>query len=196
MSGRVRKGTRVGREGWVLFALTAGLAFVAVVSGNNLLYMVFAVLVGVGLLDIGLGHWNLRGLSASRQLPVELFAERDARGRFVLRNERRWLSSMSVSVQELGPGGASAYAMRIEPLTEVEVPAGWRFDQRGEVALGRVRLASTFPFGLATRWRDLDRPGAIVVYARPRGGGLTMLPDAGGVDGQPTRGQGGAGDFA
>ena len=191
-----RTGLQPTREGIATLLLTLAVAVAATITGNNLLYMVLAALLSLLVLSAVLGSWNLRGLEVARMLPAELFADSEGRGRLVLRNRRRWLPSVALSVLELDGAVASAMVGAV-PTGEASVPFGWRFQRRGPAALGRIRISSAFPFGLARRWRDFSLPAELLVYPRPLG--AWWSPEAGtrGHDESSADGMaGGQGDFA
>lgn len=194
MRGRARRGARPTREGWALLALTIGLGLAALLSANNLLYMVLAAIVAVWVVDAVLGPWNLRQLTVRRELPAELFAETMGRGGFRIRNGRRWLPSVVVRLED-DHGAAEGVLDRLAPGAEALVPAGWTFAGRGEAHLGRIRLGSAFPFGLWGRWRVIDLPAEVLIYPRPRAAEPRVEPGSTGADGLEPAGRGAIGDL-
>ncbi len=164
------QGTRITREGQAALALVLGIGVIALQTGNNLVYMVIAVLMAVLVMAPLVATWNLRGVSVSRQLPEEFYAGHEARGALVIRNQRRYLPAVAVRAEELDLEGTALTVAAVDPQDEVFVPVGWRFGSRGNGWLGEIRVSSTFPFGLFERWRVIDRPASLVVFARPRAG--------------------------
>jgi uncharacterized protein (DUF58 family) len=148
----------------------AGVLFGAVNTGNNLVYIVLAAMMGVLLINNFVAEWNLRGLIVRRALPGELFADEPATGRYVVENPKRFGTAWRVEVGEQGAGGARALFATIGPRQTREVPAQWTFPRRGVHQLGRIRLASRHPFGLILRFRDLDVPDEVLVYPAPADG--------------------------
>ena len=181
--------------GLLVLAAIVLLAVVALLTGNNLLYMVEAVLLSAGLLAVVLGAWNLRGVEVARVLPVEFFASFESRGRFLLRNRRRWMPAISMELIELDGGGAWGQVAAVRPGGEQSASVGWRFAERGEVGIARVRIRSAFPFGLAIRWRDTILPASVLVYPRPLGGGAYIEPGGEGHEGGESVRGGALGDF-
>lgn len=158
--------TRDGVAAGLLALLLAGLA---AATGNNLLYLLLAPVLGLIGVSVVLGGWNLRGLEVVRVLPAEAFAGVDASGAYLVRNRRRWLASVGVTVED-AEGGAQSSLDLVRPGDELTLPASWRFGSRGVARLGRVRLGSTFPFGLLARTRVIDLTAEILVYPRPSPG--------------------------
>lgn len=175
--------------------LLGGLTLSAFNTGNNLLYIVLAMMLGLLFIQNVLAEWNLRGLRVERRLPPEVFAYEGALGGLVLVNKRKHLAAFGVHVEELD-GGEARVLLGIVPAGEsVEAVATWTFAERGRDQLGRVRLASTFPFGLFRRSRELDLPGEVLVYPRRRHGPLARGQSGTGTEERPDQRSGGGGDY-
>jgi len=78
-----RRGNRVDRprnsrspahSGWLFFAITLGVGFAALNTGNNLMYLVLSLMLGFLLLSGVLSESSLRGIRVRRRLPRELYA--------------------------------------------------------------------------------------------------------------------------
>ncbi len=81
---------------YVLVTLVIGIA--ALNTGNNLLYIVVAVMLAAILVSGVVSALVLRGLELDVRLPEQVFAGRAVVGRIVLKNGRRWLPSFSIRV--------------------------------------------------------------------------------------------------
>lgn len=177
-----REHLRLTREGALASLVVAGLAALAFASGNNLVYLLLSPLIALGGLALLLGAWNLGGLHVARVLPAELFAGVEGRGRYVVRNPRRYLPAIAVTVAEIGGPGASVHLAAVPAGGEGAAPAGWRFERRGPAAFGTVRLSSSFPFGWVERWRDVELPAEVLVYPRPQASVVVPEPGSEGLD--------------
>lgn len=193
-SGEARPGTRPTPDGWILGLLTLALSAVAAASGNNLLYLTCAGLWATGGVAVGLGRWNLRGLTVRRVLPADLFAGADARGRLVVHNRRRWLPAVDLAVED--DAGGRAHLGAVEPGAEGSAAASWVFERRGTAELRRIAVRSTFPFGLVEHVVIEERPVEVVVYSAPAPGRCAV--ESGPLDGDraSSRSRGRDGDFA
>ena len=65
---------RATRAGWCFIAIIFGVGFAALNTGNNLLYLVLALMLAFLVLSGLLSEASLRGLRVERHLPRELFA--------------------------------------------------------------------------------------------------------------------------
>lgn len=184
------------RDGAVFLALVIGVLLGAVNTGNNLVYVVLGVLLGLLVVANLFAEWNLRALRVERILPAELVAGVATPGAFRLTNPRGRGAARQVRLVERGEGSARAEVELCPAGSSVEVPADFCFPDRGLAPLGAVRIESVYPFGLVRRWRDVDLPGDVLVYPRPAGRHTTLAPHGDG-DELGTRGRpSGAGDFA
>ena len=175
--------------------LLLGLTLAAFNTGNNLLYIVLSMLLGLLFLQNLLAEWNLRGLRVERRLPPEIFAYEGALGGLVLVNRRQHLSAYGVLVEEIDNGEARSLFGIVPPKGSVEAVATWTFAERGMDQLGRVRVTSSFPFGLFRRSRELELPAEVLVYPRRRHGPLARGRHGTGSEERPDPRTGGAGDY-
>ncbi|MBN1334800.1 MAG: DUF58 domain-containing protein [Deltaproteobacteria bacterium] len=159
----IRRSTRATSVGLALLCLAAGTGGVAVHTGNNRLFLLLAAMLALGVLDVVLGTWNLRNVTATRRLPFEAHAGRGASGTLVIENRRRALPALAVHLEDSG-GVARATCAALPAGATLACPATWRFAERGEVRLAGLRLASRFPFGLLEHRVDLSRPATLVVF--------------------------------
>jgi uncharacterized protein (DUF58 family) len=88
----------VTRAGIVYVLVTLVIAIAALNTGNNLLYIVVAAMLGAILVSGYVSAWILRYLELDIRLPEHVFAGRPVMGRIVVHNPRRWLPSFSVRV--------------------------------------------------------------------------------------------------
>lgn len=185
-------------EGWIFVALTVGVAAAALNTGNNLLYMVFALMLGLVALSGVLSESAIRRLRIERRLPAAVHAGQPAEGRLTARNPRRLLPSIDVEVIEAPgrrcDGGAEPVVFPgVLPGERESRPVRYRFRRRGLHRLDGFRVQTTFPFGLVRKWTRIAAPTDVLVYpevrplaahAHGRGpGGREADSDAPGLDG-------------
>ena len=168
-------------------AIMIGVTVAALNTGNNLVYLVLASLMGLLMVNNLLAEWNLRGLTVQRQLPAEVHAMEPARGALVVINRRRWGDAFVVEVAEQDGGRAHTVVPRVPAGGRAEAPAEWTFPDRGVQRYAVVRVGSAYPFGLVRRFRDLDIPGEILVYPSAERGAPPVAA-AGEGPGASTRG--------
>jgi uncharacterized protein (DUF58 family) len=87
----------VTREGIVYLALTLIIAIAALNTGNNLLFIVVAAMLGAVLVSGVVSAVMINSIDVTLHLPQHVFAGQNYAGAVLLRN-RRWLPAFSISV--------------------------------------------------------------------------------------------------
>ena len=162
---------RPTRAGWVFFALILGVGLAALNTGNNLMYMVLALLLSFLVLSGVLSESALRGIRVRRHPPGELFAERTSHLAIEIRNEQKRVPAFAVVVEDLiGPSiaaavpGGRAFALRVGP-GESEIRShAITPTQRGPLHFAGFRVATRFPFGLFSKAMIIEDPRETLVY--------------------------------
>ena len=180
--------TRVGIT-YVVAVLIVGIA--ALNTGNNLLYMIVAAMLGAILVSGFASAMVLRGLQLDVRLPEHVFAGQAQKGRIVLRNSRRWVPSLSIQVIAAKPKTGkrplwrrknarkqdlrrpvlfegAVYFPLIPPGKEVSAEIELLFATRGRYQQENFLLATRFPFAFLTKTRRIPLQREIVVYPRWR----------------------------
>ena len=162
---------RPTRAGWSFFALCFGVGFAALNTGNNLLYLVLALMLAFLVLSGVLSEMALRGIRVRRLLPDELFARRAARVALEIHNAQRRVAAFAIVVEDrvATPEGDDRSAGRCVAL---RVAAGARelrsyhFDpaRRGALDFRGFVVSTRFPFGLFTKSLLIEAPEQALVY--------------------------------
>jgi len=165
---RSRRKFRLTREGRAFLFVTLGVGLAAVNTANNLLYLVLGLLLSLLLVSGVLSDLALWKLRLKRKLPMRCFAGQRTLIDVALKNEKRWLSSVSVEIiDELDHAETEpARFVRVEAgQTETE---GYAFEphERGIVEFGSVRVLTRYPFGLIEKGYTMFLPDELVVYPR------------------------------
>ncbi len=176
---------RPTRAGWVFCALTFGVGFAALNTGNNLLYLVLSAMLGFLVLSGVLSESALRGVRVVRRLPREMFAELPALVALEIHNDQRRVPAFALVVEDsIDAGGACvaagrAFALRIEPGGHETRAYSMTPARRGPLAFSGFRIATRFPFGLFSKSLEIDAPRHMLVYpAVDRLAGMPVPVDA------------------
>ncbi len=179
--GTRRRGRITLGAGGVLYLVVSAMILAAAVyTQANLLFAAFGLVAG-GLMVSGM--WavvTLRGVTVWRELPAYGVAGEAMTLRYVVHNRSR-LPAFSVVVTEV-PDPADAEALLDSQGRVVTGVEGWIVHlgpgqqatteapcwptRRGFLKLQRVRVWSSFPFGVFRRWYELDVPGEVLVLPR------------------------------
>jgi len=162
---------RPTRAGWIFFALTFGVGFAALNTGNNLLYLILALMLAFLVLSGVLSESALRGIQVRRRLPRELQAGRDGLVALEIANAQRRVAAFAIVVEDritAQPAGDRAagrcFALRIGP-GDTEVRS-YRFrpERRGPLEFRGFVVFTRFPFGLFSKSLLIDAPEQALVY--------------------------------
>ena len=174
----IPEGIRITKVGlwYVLFAVVVGVA--ATNTGNNALYLVLALMLGVLVVSGVASRLNLRDLELALEPPGEVHANRPFLLRFVVRNRSRllprWLLVMFV-------------ARDGTPMLVPYLPAGvssrggveLMLRKRGFHRIGFAHLASLFPLGFFRKGMRYRTDLEVLVFPELFAAGAPWGPDAG-----------------
>ena len=182
--------------GGIFLLILFVVGFAAWNTGNNLLFLVFALLCSTLFVGGMAARSSLRDLIVSARFPDHIFAGEAAPVIVTLRNAKRLLPSFSIFVEARGPKDSAgevrrrrkrkhfakrtlAYFIYVPHHAAAEQRVEQLFTERGHVLITGFELSTRFPFGFfrfrrRLRARDVD----IVVYPKPEsvGDDLHLLP--------------------
>jgi uncharacterized protein (DUF58 family) len=180
--------------GGIFLVILLVVGFAAWNTGNNLLFLIFSLLVSTLFVGGVAARASLRDLIVSARFPDHLFAGEAAPVIVTLRNAKRVFPSFSILVEARGPKDSSdtkkrrrqkfekrrlAYFAYVPHHAAAEQRVEQLFPQRGHVLITGFELSTRFPFGFfrfrrRLRARDVD----IIVYPKPQpiGDKLHLLP--------------------
>jgi len=167
---KMPRSLRPTRAGWCYIAIVFGVGFAAQNTGNNLLYLVLALMLAFLVLSGLLSEASLRGLRVERRLPREIFAKTPNRVILRVHNDQERVPSFAVSVDDRvanseGPHCVGrVFALRIGPGETADRSYVWEPTRRGELRFVGCRLSTRFPFGLFVKSVDCEIESPALVY--------------------------------
>ena len=167
---RAPRALRATRPGWCFVAIIFGVGFAALNTGNNLLYLVFALMLAFLVLSGILSETSLRGISVERIAPREFFAGGPNPIVLRIRNRQARVAAFALSIEDrlaTGTGHSAAgrcFILRIGPRAVVDRSYTWVPERRGEQAFSSVRVSTRFPFGLFVKSLEIDAAEFVLVY--------------------------------
>jgi uncharacterized protein (DUF58 family) len=181
---------RPTRAGWVFLLINLGVGFAALNTGNNLLYLVLALLLAFLTLSGILSESALRGIEIRRTLPRDVFAAADNPVRIEIRNTQTKVPAFAIVVEDrCSPAGqphaadsrdwrlakdddltvvGRVFALRVSPGATESRSYALHVEQRGELNFHSMRVSTRFPFGLFLKSRSIRAPGNALVYPEIR----------------------------
>ncbi len=155
---RPPRALRPTRAGWLFFAITLGVGFAALNTGNNLMYLVLSLMLGFLLLSGVLSESSLRGIRVRRRLPRELYAGSENKVVLEISNNQRRVAAFAVVVEdrrEAPERDASTrprtFALRVGAGETLRRVYSFQPDQRGPIEFKEFRVFTRFPFGLFSK---------------------------------------------
>lgn len=158
--------TRLTSEGlqFLLFTLAVGIA--AINTGNNLFYLLLAMMLSVILISGIVAEHCLRRLEFHRHLPDLLFANEPTTATLVVKNRKSRLPSFSLRVFDVSGGRDLDRGLAIRQLlpgTSQLLSYPLIATRRGRLQLDGVRVVTSFPFGLFVKKAYYPIEGTAVV---------------------------------
>jgi uncharacterized protein (DUF58 family) len=176
------------RDGWWTLFAAMGLGVAAINTGNNLLYLLASMLLGLVVVSGILSEMVMRGLRAGAARAEEIFAGRPALVGAVVSNRKRLLPSYSVTLEILAPAGAGArrvdrvaYLPRLGAGEDRLVAWEVTLPRRGRHTLPGIRFTSYFPFGIFLKAGRVQLDEAVVVYPAVGPAPAHLLRELGGT---------------
>ena len=160
------------KAGLFFFTAVLVVAFAALTSGNNLIYLVLSCMLATVVVSGLVARLGLAGLqfAAFVFLPT-CFARQSSLARVTVSNLKRWMPSFSIWVG-LAPPSSDQDEVAMEEIycpmisgrgaAVVSVPV--TFKRRGRFGRGHFRLRSRFPFSFVERRVRLPLRQEVLVY--------------------------------
>lgn len=159
---------QITREGKYLVALVLGVGFAAVNTGNNLLYLVLALMLSLIITSGVLSELTLRKVTAELRIPPHAHARRPHLVRVAVQNAKRVLSSFSVRVELVCDDARvtqrAAYLIHLQRKEARTAHLKVTFAERGRYTFAGVRVATRYPFGFFLKSRFFPQHAEVVVY--------------------------------
>lgn len=182
------------REGRWFTGMTLLVGIGAVNTGNNLLYLLLGMMLGLIIASGILSEWMLQKVKVRRVDPGDLFAGRTSRLTWEISNNKRLLSSYSIFVQEYEtretrrdrrlaqglaadlptrrkereeqgePAGPRGLALRVPAKKNVVIAGEYVFPRRGLYRYAGVDVGTRFPFGFFEKRLPLREAYEVLVY--------------------------------
>jgi uncharacterized protein (DUF58 family) len=145
--------------------------FAALNTGNNLLYLVLALMLAFLVLSGVLSETALRGIAVERRLPAELHAGAPCPVGLRVHNTQRRVPAFAVLVEDVvrqaggSPRGAGrVFVLRLGAGEAQERVYRFQPERRGPLEFLEFRVFTRFPFGLFSKALTLPAPAATLVY--------------------------------
>jgi len=162
---RPPRAIRPTREGWWFLLATFAIGLAATNTGNNLLYLILAMMLSFIVISGILSEQSFRGVEVRRMFPKRLYAGETASLTIAIKNRKRRLPSFSLHIQGPSPQ-ASRYLLKLAPQGSVRLREQFHFERRGLHQVPGLKLMTRYPFGLFVKTSRQGPAEEVLVYPR------------------------------
>ena len=142
---------RVTTEGTRFLLLTLAVGIAAVNTGNNLFYLLLAMMLSLIVLSGLLSEQCVRRLDFHRHIPESLFVNQPAVATLWIANRKRHIPSVSLRILDVVAGQDQDRGIHLTHLTpEASTLRSYQLiaHRRGRYGIDGIRVITPFPFGL------------------------------------------------
>jgi uncharacterized protein (DUF58 family) len=157
-------------RGGVLFTFAILLvAFAAVISANNLIFLILAAMMATLLVSGGVSRLCLAGLALDFQVPDHIPAGRTVPARLFVRNQKWFLPSFSIRVEAIREAGSptmksGAYFPLVSAGATLDSVVEVSFPRRGAYRQNGFAFSTSFPFGFLEKTARVTLKREMVIY--------------------------------
>ncbi|MEJ2715835.1 MAG: DUF58 domain-containing protein [Deltaproteobacteria bacterium] len=153
--------------GWICLFFLVWIPLAAVVTGNNFLFIIFSMTVGLVVVSHWLAKKNIGSVLLSRKFPDEIFAGTPFTIRYVVHADGGPWGAASLTFYEGPPlEGADQGVIfpQIPPGQPTSMTGLSSIAARGDHSIEPGVISSLFPFGLARYSRRCGTPQSVLVF--------------------------------
>ncbi len=160
------RGLTFTRDGKVFVLISLGVGFAAMNTGNNLLFLVLGMMLGMIIVSGILSEITLRNVTITRRVPRRVEAGTIFPAQLALRNDKRWAASFSVELRDEidgRPFRRRCFFLRIGPGSERSIAYRGELPLRGLSHFDGTIVSTRFPFGLFEKTRFIALKDEVIV---------------------------------
>jgi uncharacterized protein (DUF58 family) len=167
LTRRIRYRVTKGGALFTLGMLLVGLG--AVISANNLLFLILAAMMATVLVSGLVSRLCLAGLELDFLVPEHVCARRKVPGKLIVRNEKWLIPSFSIRVEAIPDSGGPAmrtgvYFPLVKARAALEATVDVRFPKRGTYRQNSFAFSTAFPFGFLQKSARVTLRRDTIVY--------------------------------
>lgn len=166
MSKLSRRKFKITKTGYAFMLITLGMGIAGLNTGNNLLYLLFGMMLSFIVLSGILSDSSMRRLSVKREVPQELTANAYFPVKITLKNDKRYIPSYSLSVEDVGQqqDHTSRFVVKVPAMGTEDIFYFSRFAERGLKKYSGFKVLTKYPFGLIQKADFLKEDMDVLVY--------------------------------
>ena len=163
------RGIRFTRQGKLYTAVTLGVGLAAVNTGNNLLFLVLGLMLGLIIVSGILSELSLRGLEIRRSVPPTADAGVIFPVELSATNLKRFTSSFGIELRDEIDGvpfRRRCFFLRIAPGESRAIAYRCEIESRGRSVFTHTVVSTRFPFGLFEKHRFVRLEDSVIVLPK------------------------------
>ncbi len=176
---RPRERLRITREGWLFIVISIAIGLAAIRSGNNLLFLILGMMLGLLIVSGILSELSLRGLAFSRLPPGSIQAVKPFLMGISVTNTKRYFPSFSIEVEDIQADRVldkRCYFLKIPAGRTQSTAYRHAFARRGRYGFSGFKVSTKFPFALLRKSRVVELETDVLVLPAIRQISLPPLP--------------------
>lgn len=152
------------KEGIIFILLSFIVGFSAINTNNNLLYLIFGVMISLVVVSGIISMINLSRIDINLVSVPDIYALTPSSLVFSMRNDKLLVPSFSLTMQL---EDAKSFLIYLPSNSETEISVKCFFKNRGWNPLPEMSLVTKFPFGFFKKWIRVDvGDSRVLVYPR------------------------------
>jgi uncharacterized protein (DUF58 family) len=171
---------RLTSEGVRFILLTVGIGVASINTGNNLLYLLFAMMLSLIVISGILSERCFKQVDVCRRLPPALFANQPATAAFVIGNRSSRLPVFSLRIMDMideMPVDRGVQVLQLLPSARTIASYPLLVKRRGTYVLAGIKLSTHFPFGLFVKAATFPVRSDVIVYPEIKDLSSVLLDD-------------------
>ena len=152
--------------GWLFLAVAVMVGLAAAKTQAALTYVLFGGMMGAMAISAIIARQMVAAVALDRESPDRVWQDQTAHLNYNLRNLRR-RSCMAMKVEEAAVAGVEfspGYCLHLRPGASFRCGARFAPRRRGAFVLERIRLSTSFPFGLVRACRAFEQKAGLTVW--------------------------------
>ena len=163
------RGIRFTRQGKLYTAVTIGVGFAAVNTGNNLLFLVLGLMLGLIVVSGILSEISLRGIEIRRGVPRHAEVDRPFPVELSVTNIKHFASSFGVELRDEidgKPFRRRCFFLRVSPGETRSIAYRCELRRRGVATFEGTIVSTRFPFGLFDKTRYIPIESRVIALPK------------------------------
>ncbi|MFO8055703.1 MAG: DUF58 domain-containing protein [bacterium] len=154
---------RISRSGYMFMFLVALIGVASFNTGNNLLYLVLAMLLSTMLFSFSISEYMIAGVRIERHPPDTVTQGRVFSISYTIKNRNRLVPALALQVREkMGNEEVMAYLPYLTAGEERSIKGRSLASRRGRINFRETLISTSAPLGLFKKAKKARLPGEVI----------------------------------